>query len=310
MVANVAVIWKVRPDAEPPDRARLAAGGVLAAQMDPAAVGNDLAVEHVEAGALAGAVGADQRQDFTGLQREDDAAHRMDAAIGFGQAFDRQQRGRVAHSALSIPGASGFGSADRRRWRSVSRHADDALGKRDHDQDDDAAQHQLGPVGLAHQPDAERLVDDGADHRAGNRLDAAEQHHDQRIDRQRNAEAVGKHAALEVGEQRAGDARHGAGDHEGGPLHALAVDPDRLAAQRRIARRPQRIAERREHDDPQAKPRKARRCRATASRNAPATAAHGSGQTPEDAVVAAGHATHWNAIDQTICAKASVSIAK
>ena len=81
-----------------------------------------LAVEHVEAGALAGAVGADQRQDFAGLQRERHAAHRMDAAIGFAQAFDRQQCGRDAHSAVSIPEASsaGFGDSGRRRFLIVS----------------------------------------------------------------------------------------------------------------------------------------------------------------------------------------------
>jgi hypothetical protein len=50
------------PDAEPPDRARLAADRFLAEQRDPAAVRRVLPVEHVEAGALAGAVGADQRQ--------------------------------------------------------------------------------------------------------------------------------------------------------------------------------------------------------------------------------------------------------
>ena len=95
----------------------------------------------------------------------------------------------------------------------------------------------------------ERLVDDGADHRARHRLDAAEQHHDQRIDRQRDAEAVGKHAALEVSEQRAGDAGDGAGDDERGPLDALGVDADGLAAQQRVAGGAQRIAERREYDD-------------------------------------------------------------
>src|ERR1700740_1303752 len=46
----------------------------------------------------------------------------MDAAIGFGQAFDRQQCGCGAHSAVAILDARevDFGSPDRRRWRIVS----------------------------------------------------------------------------------------------------------------------------------------------------------------------------------------------
>ena len=177
----------------------------------------------------------------------------MNAAIGFAQALDRQQCGDHAHSAVSIRGGEqrGFRCGRLPAIPDRLQHADDALGEGDHDQHDEAAQHQLGQIGLADQPDVERLVDDRADDRAGNRLDAAEQHHDQRIDRQRDAEAVRENAALEIGEQRAGKAGDGARDHEGGPLHALAVDADGFAAQRRIPRRAQRKAERREHDDPE-----------------------------------------------------------
>src|SRR3984893_9118627 len=111
-------------NAEPPDRAWLLAGGVLAEQADPAAVGNILAVEHIEACAFSGAVGTDQRQDFAGLERERHIAHRMDAAIGFAQALDCQQCWRDAHSAVSIPGASAglddSAASLRRRFRIVS----------------------------------------------------------------------------------------------------------------------------------------------------------------------------------------------
>ena len=108
-------------DAEPPDRARLLAGGVLAEQIDPAGAGHGLAVEHVEAGAFSGAVGTDQRQDFAGLQLERHAAHGMHAAIGFAQAFDRQQCGCDAHSAVSIGDARiAVGDCGRRRCRMVS----------------------------------------------------------------------------------------------------------------------------------------------------------------------------------------------
>ena len=120
------------PDAEPPDLARLLAGGVLAEQADVAGIGPVLAVEHVEAGALARAVRTDQRQDFAGAQRERDAAHGVDAAIGFGQAFDREKWGCDAHSADSIglaskgdPGGDDF----LRRCASISSMPTMPLGK-------------------------------------------------------------------------------------------------------------------------------------------------------------------------------------
>src|SRR5216683_1257418 len=113
-------------DAEPPDRAWFLARGVLAEQVDPAAVGNILAVEHIEACAFSGAVGTDQRQDVASLERERHLAHRMDAAIGFAQVLDCQQCWRDTHSAVSIPGASaglddsGLGASLRRRSLIVS----------------------------------------------------------------------------------------------------------------------------------------------------------------------------------------------
>src|SRR4051794_25821445 len=90
------------PDPKPPHRARLAAGDVLARKADTAGIRHSLAVQHIEAGALARAVGADQCEDLAGPHRERYAAHRMDAAIGFGQAFDIKQCGRHAHSAVSM----------------------------------------------------------------------------------------------------------------------------------------------------------------------------------------------------------------
>jgi len=103
---------KSAADAEPPDRAWLLAYGILAQQIDPAAVGNVLAVEHVEAGALAGAVGADQRQNLAGAEFERDAAHGMHAAIGLRQPIDRQQCGDHAHSAVSMREVTSAGSRE------------------------------------------------------------------------------------------------------------------------------------------------------------------------------------------------------
>src|ERR1700730_1537066 len=99
--------------------------------MDAAAVGILLAVEHVEAGAFAGAVRADQRQDLARPKFERDAANGMHAAIGFGEALDRQQCGDHAHSAVSIGAASSadFADEDRRRLRIVSSMPTMPLGK-------------------------------------------------------------------------------------------------------------------------------------------------------------------------------------
>src|SRR6202050_2551309 len=105
------------PHAQPPDLARLEASGVLPQHMNPAGVGRGLAVEHVEAGRLAGAIGPDQRKDFARLKRKRDATHGMDPAIGLTQSLDRQ-KWLSAHSAVSICEARRAALAeDGRRWR-------------------------------------------------------------------------------------------------------------------------------------------------------------------------------------------------
>src|SRR5712691_1188429 len=68
------------PDAEAPDIARRHAGDAAAGEDDVAAVGHELAVDHVEASRLAGAVGADQRQELAVADLEADAVDRAHAA--------------------------------------------------------------------------------------------------------------------------------------------------------------------------------------------------------------------------------------
>src|SRR3546814_2479964 len=75
----------------------------LARQLHAAPVGLDLAVQHIEAGALPRAVGADQRQQFALRDLEAHVLHRLDAAEGLAQAphrqaWGRQTRGRVARN--------------------------------------------------------------------------------------------------------------------------------------------------------------------------------------------------------------------
>src|SRR5579863_5037319 len=88
--------------------------------MDAARIGRGLAVEHVETGRFAGAVRADQREDFTGVKRKGHAAHGMHAAIGFAQTFDRQQWLGRAHSADSIFEASTAALTDDGRRRQIA----------------------------------------------------------------------------------------------------------------------------------------------------------------------------------------------
>src|SRR5207248_10468714 len=118
-------------DAEPPDRTRFLADGILAQQVDAAGIGRVLAVEHVKAGAFSRAVRADQRQDLAGLQRERDVAHGMNAAIRLAQAFDRQQCFRRAHSAVStrVVANGDFGDEFLRRLMNVSSVPTMPLGK-------------------------------------------------------------------------------------------------------------------------------------------------------------------------------------
>ena len=102
-------------DAQPPDLARRTARGVLAEQRNPAAVRDPLTVEHIEAGAFACTVWTDQREYLAPLQFKGHAAHGVNAAIGFGQAFDRQKCGSAAHSADSALGVSTVDCDDGRR---------------------------------------------------------------------------------------------------------------------------------------------------------------------------------------------------
>ena len=83
--------------AQRPHRARVEAGDVAARKEDAPGVGRELAVDEVEAGGLAGAVGADQRQQTAGLHAEGDAVDRLDAAERLLEAARLQHR--LAHDA-------------------------------------------------------------------------------------------------------------------------------------------------------------------------------------------------------------------
>ena len=266
------------PDAEAPDVAGRQAGGALAEDRDAAGRRRELAVDHGEAGALARAVRPDERKDLARFEREAHVAHRLEAGIGLAELL----RDENAHE-LSPRRRDGA-----RALRQASKLADKALREQDDEQDDERAEDELGIIGVADHPDRQRPIDRRADDAARHRADAAEQDHDEPVDRQRNRDVVGKHAALEKGVERPGQRRESAGDHEAHPLHAPAHDADRLRAQRRVAQRPQRIAEGREGDDAQ------ERDRARAQGERQPVEARGRGRPgarpdADDAVVAARH---------------------
>ncbi|MNV24001.1 hypothetical protein D3C71_1150440 [compost metagenome] len=87
---------------------------------------------------------------------------------------------------------------------------------------------------------------DGAHYRARQRLDAAEQHHDEAIDRAAHMQRLGRDAAFGEREQRTTQARKQPCDHESRPLHALDVNADRIGPEHGIPPGPQRITKRRE----------------------------------------------------------------
>ena len=88
----------------PPHIARRQAGDGFAVQQHLAAIGHQLAAHHIEGGALACAVGADQGQQFASLQIEADVLHSFHAAKGLADVLYLQQ----AHDAVP----SFFGGAN------------------------------------------------------------------------------------------------------------------------------------------------------------------------------------------------------
>ena len=84
-----------------------AGGRMTEVTADAAGIGPDLAVQAVEAGGLAGAVRADQREKLARPEREAHIVHRLDAAIGLAQALDlehgHQTRALLARRAWAKP---------------------------------------------------------------------------------------------------------------------------------------------------------------------------------------------------------------
>ena len=187
----------------------------------------ELAVDHGEAGALARAIRPDKRKHLARFEREAHVPDRLEAGIGLAEVLDDENAHGFAKKANGA-----------RALRQASNAPTRPCGKQHDQQDDEGAEHELGIIGVADHPDRQRPIDRGADDAARHRADAAQQDHDEPVDRQRNRDVVRKHAALEKGVERPSQRREGAGNDESHPLHAPSLDADRLRAQRSSRVRP------------------------------------------------------------------------
>src|SRR5260370_26413593 len=87
-------------DATTPEIARTFAGDLVAIEKNRAGAGFQLAVEHVEAGRLASAVRADQRQQLARVQVEGNVVDRLDAA----ERLRKMGYAQKGHRASSVRG--------------------------------------------------------------------------------------------------------------------------------------------------------------------------------------------------------------
>src|SRR5215470_3952484 len=126
--------------------------------------------------------------------------------------------------------------------------AENAARKREHEDDEDRAQHELPVLRVPRHHGVEELVDRRTERRAGQRVYAAEQHHHQRLDRHRHRERLRKDAAFEKHYDAAGEAAEHAGDDERQPMMCAHVDAHSLRAARMVTRRAKRQPERRAPD--------------------------------------------------------------
>ena len=96
------------------------------------------------------------------------------------------------------------------RWT----RAADAHRKREHDHEDRGAEHRVPVVGDARERVGEPGERGRADERAGERVEPAEQHHDERVDRARNRQRLRRDAALGERVESAGEPGERAGERE------------------------------------------------------------------------------------------------
>ena len=215
-------------------------------------------------------------------------------------ALARRRRGRGARAH--------DGTASRRK----SRFSPPATpsGNDQHQRQHDDAEQRAPVVGLARdrvlQPGEERA----ADPRPRDRLHAAEQHHHEAVDRLADAERLGRDRALRECEQRAGEAGDACRRRR---RRATAGAARRCRSRRRAAAsRGWRAAPGRSARAACARAgRSRRRCRRAPAGSTPTSApATATARCRPGRCCRRSRASHWKTTDQTICANASVSIAR
>ena len=128
------------------------------------------------------------------------------------------------------------------------------------------AEHRVPVLGDARERVGEPGERRRAEQRSGERVETAQQHHDERVDRARNRERLRRDAALRERVQAAGEAGERAGERERRATACRGTSmPIACGAQRRVAARAQRVAERRLRDPGERGERRARRGRARTS---------------------------------------------
>src|SRR5712691_2558826 len=125
--------------------------------------------------------------------------------------------------------------------------ADEAAAReQDHEHENGAEDH-LPVLGEAGEPFFREQISGGADDRAVERAQAAEQHHDDQLARALPRHVGGAHELGGIGEQEAGQPGERAGDHIGRKLEAVDVETDRRHADRVLPGAAQNPAESRNH---------------------------------------------------------------
>src|SRR2546426_5685617 len=148
----------------------------------------------------------------------------------------RSRANDTPSTARTPPNARRTFSTSRTGARSATlarpQHAEDPARKHKHQGHEDDAEPELPVFRVTRHHGVEQLVERGAERRARQRVHAPQQHHHERLHRDRHRQRLGEHAALEEHEGAAREPAEEAGDDEGPPLVRVHVDPDRLRAAR------------------------------------------------------------------------------
>ncbi len=224
---------------------RREAGDRVVAEPDLARVGPLVAGDHVEQRGLAGAVRPDQAGDGALLDGDRRAVQRLDAAVGLHDSLGAQQGGHRAPPELT-GGADGVGgraapivvagtTAGRPLVRILVMNSPPVgmmpRGMNSTTSRKIAAEHDLAqrPAerGLGVQPERQRLDDQRAEHRAGDRAVPAEERHQHQREVEQRVEAGLRLDLVEVVEPDRADQRGDrAGDHERGQLDPHGLDAE------------------------------------------------------------------------------------